>query len=132
MTWPERLSGGYVRTIDYGDTADKVHLKAGPWHEAVLSGTNYSQSESGDKAIYERVRGVGIATYVDFSMLMKSGQRWGLKAMSLSQNAYPDAGRGECCCGRKTRHRRDQNVEERRPDRSLFNERHKVLIQAKG
>jgi SAM-dependent MidA family methyltransferase len=126
------LKRGYVITIDYGDYANLVHLKDGPWHEAVVAGTNYTLTSGGDKAIYERVGGVDITTYVDFSMLMKAGERLGLKGMLVSQNDFlARAGAANAVAAKLSIGdiRTSRNLDQ---ISRLFNDRHKVLIQAKG
>jgi SAM-dependent MidA family methyltransferase len=126
------LKRGYVITIDYGDKAERVHLKDGIWHDAAISGTNYSLSEGAGRAVYERVGGVDITTYIDFTMLIKAGERVGLKGMLVSQSDFLSRAGADTSVSANLaigEIRTSKNLEQ---IAQMFNDRHKVLIQAKG
>jgi len=126
------LKRGYVITFDYGDKAELIFRKGSPWHNSAMAGTNYSLEGSAEKAIYDRVGGVDITTYIDFTALLKAGERYGLIGLLVSQLDFLTRSGASTSVAEKVRIGELGTIKNLDQIAQLFNTRHKVLIQAKG
>lgn len=79
----QRLTRGYVITIDYGYPADELY--ASHRHEGTLM--CYYQHTANDNP-YQLIGEQDITTHVNFTALMEEGKRWGLEPVWFSTQSH--------------------------------------------